>query len=149
MPKRGGCHTGSETVTVIDTGWWARQDVEVADLREMTEREYFASVSERPGMFIRRPSLIGLEAFLVGYDQNARRHGGPGLEGWRDWLMNRLGYQSNLVWENLVRRVALPDAGDDVWDLTPEKEAHVIRVLFHLLDEYIAQRDEARCAGDN
>jgi hypothetical protein len=116
----------------------------VADLREMTEREYFASVSERLGMFIRRPSLMGLEAFLVGYDQNARRHGGPGLEAWSDWLMNRLGYQSNLVWQGLVRRVALPDDGADVWDLTPEKEDHVIRVLFHLLDEYIAQRDEAR-----
>jgi hypothetical protein len=120
----------------------------MTNLSDMTEREYFGSIANRLGMYIRRSSLTGLAAFLDGYDQHAQRHGGPGLEGWRDWLLDRLGYQSSLVWEGLVRMIALPGAGDDVWDLTPENEAHVIRVLFHLLDEFLAMR-ETDHVGDN
>ncbi|MEU1729205.1 hypothetical protein [Nonomuraea sp. NPDC005692] len=48
---------------------------------DMSEREYFNQFARRTGMFIGRPSLKGVTAFLIGYDQAARRHGGPGREG--------------------------------------------------------------------
>ncbi|MFJ9576803.1 hypothetical protein ACIRQF_10535 [Streptomyces sp. NPDC101191] len=50
----------------------------MSPLAEMTEREYFASVGQRPGMFVGKPSLHMPTAFLTGYDQHALRHGGTG-----------------------------------------------------------------------
>lgn len=117
-------------------------------LTDMSEREYFACVADRLGMFIRRSSLAGLEAFLDGYDQHALRHGGPGLAGWTDWLEARLGYRSSLVWQGLVRIIALPEDCDP-WALTAEQEAHVIAVLFALLDDFLAAREADRPAGDS
>jgi len=49
-------------------------------LSEMTEREYFASVGQRPGMFVGKSSFPMLTAFLTGYDEHALRHGGHGKE---------------------------------------------------------------------
>jgi hypothetical protein len=68
---------------VIDKDRPARQDAGMTQLADTTEREYCASVGQRLGMFVRRSSLTDLEAFLVGYDQHALRHGGPGLAGWK------------------------------------------------------------------
>lgn len=49
---------------------------------EMSEREYFAYVGKRPGMFVGTASPFHrLTAFLTGYDQHAIRHGGQGLTG--------------------------------------------------------------------
>jgi hypothetical protein len=87
------------------------------DLIGMTEREYFADVAKRPGMFIGRTTLRGLEGYLEGYHAHSLRHGGPGLD-WRDWL---------------VRHIALPGGWNG--ELTPGQEERVIKVMFQLLDE--------------
>ncbi|MEV6987691.1 hypothetical protein AB0N87_00370 [Streptomyces sp. NPDC093228] len=58
-------------------------------LSEMTERDYFARVGQRPGMFVGKTSFHMLTAFLTGYDHHAHRHGGHGLTGWHDWLVAR------------------------------------------------------------
>ncbi|MGW2864486.1 hypothetical protein [Streptomyces sp. NPDC001205] len=55
-------------------------------LSQMSEREYFAHVGQRPGMFVGKASFHTLTAFLIGYDQHALRHGGHGLVGWHEWL---------------------------------------------------------------
>ncbi|MEU9379771.1 hypothetical protein AB0D38_01645 [Streptomyces sp. NPDC048279] len=48
----------------------------------MTEREYFAGVGRRPGMFVGKTSFHMLTAFLTGYDQHAPRHpGAPSPRG--------------------------------------------------------------------
>ncbi|MER5617408.1 hypothetical protein [Streptomyces sp. NPDC002215] len=47
----------------------------------MTERECFACVRQRPGMFFGKTSFHLLTAFLTGYDQHAHWHGGQGLTG--------------------------------------------------------------------
>jgi hypothetical protein len=109
-------------------------------LAEMSEREYFASIRSRPGMFVFGGRLTGLEALLTGYDQHAMRHGGPGLRGWTDWLIARRGQDCNHAWPGHVRHIALPD-GWDHWDLPPDQEKLVIDVLFGLLDEYLAERE--------
>ncbi|MFI6848419.1 hypothetical protein OG535_18895 [Kitasatospora sp. NBC_00085] len=108
----------------------------------MSEREYFANVAKRPGMFIGRSSFDGLTAYLEGYDQHARRHGGPGLDGWRDWLVARRGRDCNHAWPGQVRHIAMPE-GWDSWELSPEAEERVIKVLFELLDEFLTERDPA------
>ncbi|WP_433622876.1 hypothetical protein [Nocardia sp. CA-120079] len=52
----------------------------------MSEREYFARFAKRVGMYLGRTSLRGVTAFMVGYDQAARRYRRPGLDGWCEWL---------------------------------------------------------------
>lgn len=102
----------------------------------LTEREYFARMAERPGMFVAGARLAGIEAFLDGYDQHARRHGGPGLQGWREWLVARRGADCSHGWHGQVRHIALPD-GWRSWELSPAEEQRVIKVLFELLDDFL------------
>ncbi|MBE1580840.1 hypothetical protein ACFORH_26320 [Amycolatopsis roodepoortensis] len=111
------------------------------DPKTWSEREYFASVAERPLMFGLR-SLSDLESFLTGYDQHALRHGGPGVDGWRDWLVARRGKDCNHGWTGQVRHLALPE-GWTSWDIAPEQEARVSKLLFELLDEFLAEREAA------
>jgi hypothetical protein len=68
---------------LVDNRGSGRQDSGVTNLIDMSEREYFAQFSKRTGTFIGRMSLTGVTAFMVGYDQAARRRGGPVLDGWR------------------------------------------------------------------
>ncbi|MFI5732354.1 hypothetical protein ACIA49_19700 [Kribbella sp. NPDC051587] len=109
-------------------------------LLDLSEREYWAYVSERPGMFVGRPRLASLEAYVDGYVAHAIRHGGPALEGWYEWLVARRGRECNHGWNGLVRHIALPD-GWESWDLPPNQESHVIKVLFELLDEFLAEQE--------
>ncbi|MGV9386348.1 hypothetical protein ACWDRB_61830 [Nonomuraea sp. NPDC003707] len=118
-----------------------------ADVAAMTEREYFAFVAKRLGMFVAGSRLAGVEGFLDGYDQHALRHGGPGLRGWREWLVARRGQDCNHGWHGQVRHIALPD-GWERWDLSREEEAKVIEVLFTLLDEFLAERELSTAPGD-
>ncbi|MEV0068691.1 hypothetical protein [Amycolatopsis sp. NPDC050768] len=114
----------------------------MTNLIEMSEREYFAFFAKRTGMFIGRTTLSGTTAFMAGYDHAASRHGGPGLDGWREWLMANHEVSRNLVWQAQIEQIALPDRqGGTV--LTPEQEAHVLEVLFELLDEFLAERESS------
>ncbi|QYC42177.1 hypothetical protein Nocox_22865 [Nonomuraea coxensis DSM 45129] len=110
-------------------------------LTQMSEREYFATIRRRLGMFVIGGRLAGLEAFLEGYDQHAKRHGGPGLRGWTEWLIARRGETCSHHWSGQVRHIAL--ATWDHWELSADQEELVIDTLFTLLDEYLAEREAA------
>ncbi|MGW0769284.1 hypothetical protein [Streptomyces sp. NPDC002676] len=110
----------------------------------MTEREYFASVGQRPGMFVGKSSFHMLTAFLTGYDQHATRHGGDGLDGWHEWLVARRGDDCNHAWPGQVLHIAFPNGWDDIWNLEQEDEQHAIKVLFELLNEFAAEREAAQ-----
>ncbi|WP_431972597.1 recombinase family protein [Nocardia sp. bgisy134] len=72
-------------------------------------------------MYIGYTSLRGVTCYLDGYDQAARRHGGQGLNGFREWLMaNHVG-ESSFTWWAMVQLIALPD-WDFQTDLTYEQE---------------------------
>ncbi|MFC9339197.1 hypothetical protein ACFT0G_35625 [Streptomyces sp. NPDC057020] len=116
---------------------------------EMSEREYFAGVGQRPGVFVGRTSFHALTAFLIGYDQHAIRHGGSGLSGWREWLVARRGRDCNHAWPGRVLHMALPDGWDSVAELSDADEHQAIAVLFQLLDEVAAERElsEKACMG--
>ncbi|MFB8003573.1 hypothetical protein [Nocardia sp. NPDC056000] len=74
---------------------------------------------------------------------NSYARSGPGLEGFRDWLLaNHRHCQSNFAWPGLIKQIALPE-WDFVTDLTPEQEIHLIGVLFDLLDRYLAEHETA------
>ncbi|WP_433759517.1 hypothetical protein [Nocardia sp. CA-135398] len=119
---------------------WANAP-EVADPDDLTEREYLRLFAARPGMYIGYTTLHGVTSYLNGYDQAARRHGGSGLDGFREWLIaNHVGEESCVSWWGLIQWIALPDR-DAVGPFTPEEELRVLDVLFDLLDKFLAQRE--------
>lgn len=115
------------------------------DLRALSEREYFALVHKRLGMYIGRPTLDKAEAFLHGYDQHARRHGGSSLEGWSDWLIARLGRPCSLTWKGIVTRIAAKESSGpaDGQPDSSEFEEHKIDLMFALLLEYLDETEAA------
>ncbi|MCD2469251.1 hypothetical protein MBT42_37620 [Streptomyces sp. MBT42] len=116
---------------------------------EMSEREYFARIGQRPGVFVGRTSFHALTAFLIGYDQHAIRHGGSGLAGWHEWLVARRDRDCSHAWPGQVLHIALPDGWDSVAELSDVDEQQAIAVLFQLLDEFAAEREllEKACMG--
>ncbi|SEC20103.1 hypothetical protein SAMN05216489_00140 [Streptomyces sp. 3213] len=125
----------------VDNRESERKDYGVT-LTDLSEREYFVLFAKRTGMYIGDTSLRGTMAFLAGYEQAARRYGGPGLDGWREWLMAHHQVSSNLVWEAQVMQIAFP-GWDGGWDLTTEREDHALKLLFELLDKFLTEREEA------
>jgi hypothetical protein len=109
------------------------------DLMRMSEREYWAEVAKRPGMFIGRTTFAGLAAYMDGYDHHSWRYGGLGLNGWCEWLVARRGRDCNHGWDGHVLHLAFPEG----WgrELSEDQEQHVIKVLFELLDEFLAERE--------
>ncbi|WP_350279326.1 hypothetical protein [Kribbella sp. HUAS MG21] len=110
------------------------------NLTDMSERAYWAEFAKRPGMFIGGTGLRGIEAYLMGYDAHSERHGGPGLQGWTEWLTSKLGYDCNHTWPGKVRHLALTDP----WphhDLSAEQEHQVTKTIFELLDQFLSERE--------
>lgn len=113
----------------------------VIDFNALDERQYFAQIAQRPGMFTGRVTYERMAQFLNGYDLGAQRAGGRGLEGIRDWLLGRLGHSSNLVWTSIVLQLTFPGQDQYPDTLTPEQDERALEVLFALLDEFLAERD--------
>lgn len=119
----------------------ARQPPQAAgDLESMGERELFATIGRRPGAFLGRADFHYAAAFLNGYGLGSARRGEPVLDGWPEWLVGRRGRDCNHAWPGQVLHVALPAGWGNLWELPPEDEAHAIKQLFQLLDEFLAQR---------
>jgi hypothetical protein len=110
-------------------------------IMQMSERDYWAFVARRPGMFIGRTTFAGLTAYIDGYDHHSKRHGGPGLDGWTDWLVARRGRDCNHRWDGHVLHLAFPDGWER--DLTDDQEHLAINLLFELLDEFLAEREDS------
>ncbi|MFG1944652.1 hypothetical protein [Nonomuraea sp. NPDC048826] len=141
-----GCHIPAILVTEIEVAVASGGGPVTTDLAGMSEREYFALVAKRLGLFVIGSRLAAVEGFLDGYDQHALRHGGPGLRGWREWLVARRGQDCDHAWHGQVRHIALPE-GWKRRELTREEEAKVIDVLFMLLDEFLAERERSALHG--
>ncbi|GAB3653699.1 hypothetical protein [Glycomyces tarimensis] len=113
------------------------------DPNTLTDREYLALIAQRPGLFTGRATYERMAQFLNGYDLGSQRAGGPGLDGIRDWLLARLGHSSPLAWTSIVLQLAFPDK-DHVSDaLTEEEDEHALKILFGLIDEFLAERDHS------
>lgn len=116
---------------------------EITDVTELSEREYLRQFTQRPGMYIDYGSVSGAVSFLNGYDFAARHHGGQGLNGFREWLLaHHARRECSLGWWALIEDIALPDKEFGV-DRTPEQEAHLLAVIFQLLDAFLAERETA------
>lgn len=118
----------------------------VKDLVDQSDREFFTLFAKRTGMYVGYTDLRAVITFIEGYDMASRRCGRPGLEGWREWLIQRYEASSNLVWGAQIKQIALPE-----WDFTTplaaEQEAQVLAVLFDLLDTFLAERESVQPGG--
>ncbi|MEV0247539.1 hypothetical protein AB0H76_13185 [Nocardia sp. NPDC050712] len=112
-----------------------------ADPADLTEREYLRLFAARPGLYLGYTDLRGVTSFLNGYDLAAQRHGGPGLQGFPEWLIDNYVGQSSFAWSAMITQIALPDRDFEAV-LTSEQELHVLEVLFDLLDRFLADREK-------
>ncbi|MFJ7302383.1 hypothetical protein [Streptomyces sp. NPDC099088] len=105
--------------------------------------DFLDEVRLRPGMWLRGSSLQHLESMLIGYRAALGVHGipedfdfwSPGSRGpFAEWLCQRLGHKtpSPLGWAVEIEREAE----------TTNKPA--VELFFSLLDEYRAERSEAK-----
>ncbi|KIA65902.1 hypothetical protein [Nocardia vulneris] len=114
---------------------------------DISERKFFAEVAKRPGMYVGRVTVEAVSNFLLGYDQGAVRHGGRGLSEWRDWLIANYPVAPNLGWSSQVRQIALTTEEYEATRATArtaDQDARAVRVLFDLLDRYLAEREGAQ-----
>lgn len=115
---------------------------EVRDLDELSDREFLNLFGRAPGMYLGRTTLRGVTGFLNGYDFGARRTGGQGLKGFREWLMANYDVASNFTWEAQITDLALPDREAGA-PLTQAQEERVITMTLELLDMFLAEREAA------
>jgi hypothetical protein len=132
----------------------------------MNYREFFAAVHKRPGMYGLDGTFTQFQIFLEGCDAATSW---SLLAGFNEWLLMRLGRESNLSWSALVRWLAFPayrqliteTLGDDADDsyvserlvfppgssfnaLSDDDNALAVETLFRLLDEFLELREQPR-----
>lgn len=102
-------------------------------------QKLFEQVRQLTSMYLPDTTYYSAVAFVSGYD--AACEGGV-LEGFREWLVVRLGKGSNLGWPALVLHLAFPDAVSPQGEQSrsPENEHHAVETLFDLIGDYDKMR---------
>ncbi len=106
-------------------------------------RKVFQEVRARTGMYIPDPTYASVCCFILGFDTACD---GGVLVGFREWLVPRVGFGSNLTWASLALYAIFPGVKDpaSTLSLVPGGEKEAIDRLFQLIDEL----DDARSAPD-
>src|ERR1700730_4277043 len=99
----------------------------------MNHREFFAFVQKRPGMYFFGESYADFCNFILGYDAGTSHFL---LEGFREWLIVRLGEESSLAWPGLVEDLAHASVSG-VSDHDTNDNTLKVETLFRLLDEFL------------
>ncbi|MEU8078802.1 hypothetical protein AB0B31_25615 [Catellatospora citrea] len=101
-------------------------------------RDLFRLVGLRPGMYGVQ-NYAETTAFVTGCDAAT---GWMLLEGWREWLLVRLGSESSLVWSALVLELT-PGVGlQPARHLSAEAETAAHDQLFDLLDQFLTVKEQ-------
>jgi len=100
-------------------------------------------VRRYPSMCLPRASFDAAAAFLLGVDAAC---GKKFLEGFREWLVPRVGYGDNVSWPGLVLDIASSS-------FDPKNPPHppsgcgddpAIECLFHCLEEFLCDKEQAQ-----
>lgn len=95
------------------------------------------AIRRRPGMYLGKPSISRLGAYLDGYEHAAQEFGGEEpdeiLPAFRDWIHERAG-STQYSWEETI----LQESTDD---------ADAQERFWKLLDEFLALRGTAFASG--
>jgi len=121
------------------------------DLMRMSERDYWAEVARRPGMFVGRTTFAGLTGYLKGYDDHSWRYGGLGLNGWNEWLVARRGRDCNHGWDGQVLHLAVSSrpSAQTVPHMTwitagrPPREQYRLKITGTTQDVFVADSPES------
>lgn len=101
----------------------------------MDLREIVRGLCLKTGMYVYPPTFWSVCAFIQGFD--CAREGVP-LNGFREWLIPRLGTGTNIGWPGLVE-MALNLRGDQL-SLGAQKEA--LGRLGELFEEFFTDREQ-------
>jgi hypothetical protein len=104
--------------------------------RYRNHRAAFDNVRRYPGMYFSEVRFDVVAAFIQGFD--AAYEGGV-LIGFKEWIVLRLGYGTNLYWVPLVLDAAFPDQKPGAMfgvSLSAADEKKAIDKLFELLDAF-------------
>ncbi|MFD9219524.1 hypothetical protein ACFWDI_05725 [Streptomyces sp. NPDC060064] len=102
----------------------------------MDFQELFRTARERPKMLGLDGSYVTVAAFVNGCDAgNSWRL----LDGFAEWLAAELGEGTNLSWQALILRYALPNGPrpSPTSPLSARDNSRAVETLFRLLDEYL------------
>lgn len=104
-------------------------------------RRVFSELRRTPGMFVWNVNYDSITGFIEGYDQAFQ---GGALLGFREWLVVRNDGGNNLAWVGLVLYLAFPGAADpyERMNESPEARDAALNMLFDLLDEFLAIRQD-------
>ncbi|MFJ6088354.1 hypothetical protein ACIQI8_44075 [Streptomyces sp. NPDC092369] len=97
-----------------------------------SRQDFWDDFKTHPGTFVGRVTFESVAGFLNGYNAATE---GELLNGFREWLADRLDFGSNLVWTRLVLNLAFPEGPpEEPW--SAEDDQHAVDQLIRLLDEY-------------
>jgi len=97
-------------------------------------RELFRSVRARPRMYLTKPDFDSCVAFVSGVDAGSD---GSVLDGFREYLVLRLGGHSSLAFHSLVLLLTFDSVPTPPW--TSEQDAVAVAGLFDLLDQFLTE----------
>jgi hypothetical protein len=105
----------------------------------MDYRKLFPQVRRRPEMFGVQNSFRSFCTFLHGVDAG---NDWQLFVGFREFLVIRAGFGTNLTWPGLILRLSFPDVTSGLLDVLndPEQERIAVDMLFGCLDEFLERR---------
>jgi hypothetical protein len=96
-------------------------------------------MKKRPGMYVAKVDFDSVAAFIAGF--NLATNGGL-LVGFREWLIVKLGYGNNLVWDALVLKLTFPEAESASNQLLQaEQQKRAVESLFQLLEAFLQEKN--------
>jgi hypothetical protein len=107
----------------------------------MDYRELFSQVHRRSGMFGLDGSFKMATAFVTGCDAG---NAWCLLNGFREWLVVKLGHGNNLAWPGVVLQICFPNE-PSAWapySLDEQHDPAATEALFALLDEFLEVRGQ-------
>ena len=101
----------------------------------MDYRDLFRSVKRHPGMFVHNGTYDETSAFVHGCDAG---NDYCLLDGFREWLVVKLGGYNEFAWSALILYIAFPGHPNpqEACRESPENNRVAIDKLFDLLDEF-------------
>ncbi|MDG4827330.1 hypothetical protein O7635_36265 [Asanoa sp. WMMD1127] len=102
-------------------------------------RTLFASIRERPGMWLIRPDFASVVSFVDGCDEANTR---GLLVGFQPWLVTQAGCLDSHVWWSIVAHLTEPVGPKNVRQMDIDLDGRAVETLFVLLDEFLELRDQ-------
>jgi hypothetical protein len=96
-------------------------------------------VAKQPSMYFNPVEFDVAAAFLQGFDL---ANSGGVLVGFREWLVVKLGYGSNLIWSALALQLLFPESESPRQSLVDSgDQKRAVELLFGIVEEFWQERE--------